>query len=109
MAYNPVLAQKLQAILQGEVSLTRKEMFGGVGFLISGNMACGVIGDDLIVRVGPDNYDEALDQPHAHPFDFTGRPMKGWVTISPEGTATEKELMQWVGRGTAFARSLPPK
>ena len=84
-------------------------MFGGVGFLLGGNMACGVLNDDLIVRVGPDVYEESLATPHARVFDITGRVMKGWVMVAPPGYAEDTDLANWVERGITFARSLPPK
>jgi len=72
-------------------------------------MACGVHKNDLIVRVGPEKYEEALSRPHARPFDMTGRPMAGWVMVAPEGCETESDLKAWVKQGLAFARSLPAK
>ena len=72
-------------------------------------MCCGVAQDDLLVRVGADGYEEALDQPHARPMDFTGRPMRSMVFVGPEGYGSEEALRQWVGRGLAFVLSLPAK
>ena len=89
--------------------LVEKRMFGGVGYLVHGNMACGVHRGTLIVRVGPDAYERALARPHANVFDITGRPMKGWVTVGPEGCSTDEALRQWVQEGIAFALSLPAK
>jgi TfoX/Sxy family transcriptional regulator of competence genes len=90
-------------------SLTWKKMFGGVGFLINGNLACGVHKNELIVRVGPDKSDQALSRPHTHVFDMTGRPMAGWVMVAPQGCSTESQLKAWVDQGVAFAGSLPAK
>ena len=84
-------------------------MFGGIAFMLNGNMCCGVINDDLMVRVGPDGFEDALARPHARPMDFTGRPMKGFVFVGPEGTRTESTVEQWILRGVAFAGSLPAK
>ena len=84
-------------------------MFGGICFLLYGNMACGVLGDNLIVRVGPANYEKALEKPHTGIFDFTGRPMKGWVVVNREGLESDHELHIWVREGEGFALSLPPK
>jgi hypothetical protein len=109
MAYDEGLAHRVRAIMSDEPGLVEKKMFGGVGFMLDGNMACGVNKDDLIVRVGPDRYEQAVVQPHARPFDFTGRPMKGWVMIGPEGAAADEDLQNWVAQGITFARSLPPK
>ena len=109
MAYNPETAARVLELLAGIEALDEKKMFGGVAYLIHGNMVCGVIGDQLMVRVGPAEYERALSQPHAAVFDFTGRPMKGWVSVSPEGTREPEELRSWVNRGLSYARSLPPK
>jgi TfoX/Sxy family transcriptional regulator of competence genes len=109
MAYDQSLAQRIRAELNKLPDLQEKKMFGGVGFLVQGNMACGVHGEELIVRVGPQRYDEALSQPHTRPFDMTGRPMSGWVMVTPEGYETESDLRSWVRQGVEFARSLPAK
>ncbi len=89
--------------------IVEKKMFGGVGFLLQGNMACGILNDDLIVRVGPEQYEEALAEAHARPFDITGRPMTGWVMVAPAGYAEDEDLDRWVQQGLAFAGSLPAK
>ena len=109
MAYDEVLEQRMLAVLGGRPGMVSKKMFGGVGVLLNGNMACGVNGDRLIVRVGPDRYEDALSDPHAGPFDLTGRPMKGWVYVSPEAVAEDVMLAAWIERGVSFALSLPPK
>lgn len=84
-------------------------MFGGICFLLYGNMACGIIKDDLIVRVGPVAYDHALRQPAVRPFDLTGRAMSGWVMVGPEGCESDEELSGWVEQGASFASTLPTK
>jgi hypothetical protein len=84
-------------------------MFGGVAFLLDGKMFCGVIRDQLVVRVGPERNDEALRQPHARPMDFTGRPMKGYVYVTPAGHRAGAALRNWVQWGADFASTLPPK
>lgn len=84
-------------------------MFGGIGFMLRGNMACGINKGNLIVRVGPDQYEDVLQLPHAKVFDITGRAMKGWVTIGPKGYKHEADLRAWVQMGVKFALSLPPK
>jgi hypothetical protein len=109
MAYDEMLALRVRQAIEEQPDLVEKKMFGGVGFMLRGNMACGVNGDELIVRVGPDNYETALAQPHANVFDMTGRPMTGWVRVSPEGIATDESLSAWVGKGVDFALTLPPK
>ena len=109
MAYDQDLANRVREQLADEDAVTEKEMFGGIAFLLSGNMAVGVSRDELMVRVGKEHGDEALAQPHARPFDMTGRPMKAWVLVAPPGFETDAQLAAWVARGVAFARSLPAK
>jgi TfoX/Sxy family transcriptional regulator of competence genes len=109
MAFNENLAMDIRAVLAGQDGITEKKMFGGLSFLLNGNMACGVIQDELIVRVGPDGTDEALGQLHTRAFDFTGRPMKGWVVVEAGGYTSEADLKKWVRRGVNFAASLPAK
>lgn len=109
MAYDDGLATRLRETLAGEPGLVEKQMFGGVGYLIDGNMAVGILGDDLIVRVGPDGYEAALARPHVRLFDITGRPMKGWVVVDAAGLEDDAAYEAWVRDGVAFARSLPGK
>lgn len=109
MAYDQVLAQRIREILGDIPGLQEKKMFGGVGYLIRGNMACGVHGNGLIVRVGPERSQEALDRPHTRVFDMTGRPMIGWIVVDPGGIAQETDLKQWVAQGIEFAQTLPAK
>lgn len=108
MAYNLKLAERIRSQLEG-MPVVEKKMFGGVGFLLNGNMACGVHKDDLIVRIDPEKQTALLKRPHAKPFDLTGRPMKGWLLVEAEGCKTEKQLRAWVEEGTAFALTLPSK
>jgi len=84
-------------------------MFGGVCFTINGNMVCGVAKDDLMVRVGPDKYEDALNQPHARPMDFTGQSMNGYVFVAALGVKSESSLKDWVGTGVAHVQTLPPQ
>ena len=109
MAYDEDLAQRVRERLAGEEDITERAMFGGLAFLLRGNMAVGITGEDLMVRVGPDASDDALARPHTRPFDMTGRPMKGWILVGPEGARTEEDLAEWVAQGVAFAGSLPAK
>lgn len=109
MAYDQGLAQRVREQLQEESGIREMTMFGGIGFLLHGNMACGVIGEDLIVRVGPDRYQESLDRPGVREFDMTGRPMTGWVAVNPDAVRIDEGLRKWVERGMDFASSLPPK
>ena len=109
MAHDEGLAQRVREALGELPGLVEKKMFGGIGFMVQGNMACGVNGDELIVRVGPEGYQEALAKPHARPFDMTGRPMKGWVWVASEGYESDAALEDWVQQGIEFALSLPPQ
>jgi TfoX/Sxy family transcriptional regulator of competence genes len=84
-------------------------MFGGIAFMVGGNMACGIVRDELMVRVGAENYETALDEPNARPMDFNGRPMKGMVYVERPGFASDVGLANWVGRGVRYAGSLPAK
>ena len=109
MAYDENLARRIRDELGSMPGLVEKKMFGGIGFLVQGNMACGVHGDDMIVRVGPARYEEALTRPHVKLFDMTGRPMSGWVMVAPAGIVKDEDLRAWVEQGVEFALSLPPK
>lgn len=109
MAYDQEVAERIRRRIEEMQPYTEKRMFGGIAFFVNGNMACGVIGDSVMVRVGPERYEEAMAQPHAGPFDLTGRPMKGWVSIAPEGYASDEGLAGWVSQGVAFAATLPAK
>jgi TfoX/Sxy family transcriptional regulator of competence genes len=108
MAYNLKLAERIKSELNG-MPFVEKKMFGGTGFLLNGNMACGVNKDNLIVRVDPEKHSALLKKPHAKPFDLTGKPMKGWLVVEPDGVKTAKQLSAWVKEGIAFALTLPPK
>ena len=109
MAYDEGLATRVREVLGDRPGLAEKQMFGGLAFLLHGNMACGVRGDDLIVRMAVEEADAALEEPGARPFDMTGRPMKGWLLVAADGHAEDDDLRRWVGRGVAYAGSLPPK
>lgn len=109
MAFDEGLATRVREALGGRPDLTEKKMFGGLAFLLNGNMACGVQGESLIVRLPAEETDAALAEPGARVFDMTGRPMKGWLLVEPEGHASDEELRTWVGRGVAYAETLPPK
>jgi len=111
MAYNELLAQRVRTILieNQAPALDEKRMFGGVGFMVQGNMACGVHGDELIVRIGPQGYAEALGSPHVRPFDLSGRPMTGWVMVASTAWEDDASLRNWVQRGVGFAVKLPEK
>lgn len=109
MPYNQDLAQRVSTILTNRTDIIEKKMFGGIGYMLHGNMACGIHKQDLVVRVGPRHYYETLSIPFAKPFDITGRPMKGWLMIEPEGCQDNKTLEHLINLGVTFALSLPPK
>lgn len=109
MAYDEALAARVRDLLVPRSDLTEREMFGGIAFMLAGNMAAGVIGHDLLVRLGKDDAERALTEPHVRPMDFTGRPMKTTVYVDPDGTADDADLAGWVDAGADFAVSLPPK
>ncbi len=109
MAYDEGLATRVRELLGDRLGLTEKRMFGGLAFLLEGNMACGIRGDDLIVRVAAEDSDAALAEPDTRPFDMTGRPMKGWLLVGPNGYAEDDDLRRWVDQGVAYAGTLPPK
>jgi hypothetical protein len=112
MAYDERLAERVRRALEAHSAEVREQrMFGGICFMVRGNMAVGVHGEDLIVRLEPAALDAALTRPHTRPFDLFDmrRPPKGWVLVAPDGTKTARSLGAWVARGTEFARSLPPK
>ena len=95
--------------MKAERGVVEKSMFGGIGFLVNGNMACGVNKQDLIVRLSEHDFEEALKRPHVRVFNMTGRPMKGWIMVSSGGYASETALKGWIDRAVAHARSLPPR
>jgi TfoX/Sxy family transcriptional regulator of competence genes len=110
MAYDEDLANLIRELIAGEADLTEKRMFGGLAFLIGGNMAVAASGQGgLMVRVDPDETDALAAEPHAGPFEMRGRAMQGWLRVDAEGVRTRRELEPWVERGVAYARSLPPK
>ncbi len=109
MPYDEALASRVRKLLGGKRTLTEKEQFGGIGFLVRGNMACGVLKQSLLVRVGPDRHAEAMGMKGAGPFALTGRPSKGWVLVGPSGLKSEASLAKWVEMGVEFAGSLPAK
>ena len=110
MAYDEELAERIRGLVGDEEGLTEKKMFGGLAFLINGNMSVSASGQGgLLLRVDPDQTDALVGEPHAQPFVMRGRAMDGWMRVDPDGLASERDLGQWVARGVAYARSLPPK
>lgn len=108
MAYDLELAKRIATEMKG-LPAVEKKMFGGVGFLLNGHMAVGVIKDDLIVRVPPEKYTDLLKRPHVKPFDFSGKPMKGWLVVKAPGHKSAAQLSKWIKEGVEFALTLPPK
>jgi TfoX/Sxy family transcriptional regulator of competence genes len=110
VAFDEGLADRIRSLLEARPDLGEQRMFGGIAFLVGGNMCCGVNGDDLVVRLDPDRADELLEsESGTRPFDMTGRPMRGWLMVAPEATAEDADLEPWVRRAEEFASSLPPK
>jgi TfoX/Sxy family transcriptional regulator of competence genes len=110
MAYDEDLARRIRELVGEERGLTEQRMFGGLAFLINGNMSVSASGQGgLLLRVDPDETDALLGKPHAHPFEMRGRTMQGWLRVDAEGLRTKRQLEQWVARGVAYARSLPSK
>lgn len=109
MAYDEQLATRVREVLPDPSLVTERKMFGGLAFIVRGNMSCGIIGDRLMIRVDRDSYEAVLARPHVRAVDFTGKPMRGFVYVDPAGIATAGDLLEWVHRGVAFATSLPSK
>lgn len=110
MAYDEDVAHRVRAALAAaDVDPVEREMFGGLAFMVRGHMTVGIIGDRLMVRVGREGHDDALDRPHTREMDFTGRPMTGLVYVEPEGLADDEDLAAWVRRGLDHTGSLEPK
>jgi hypothetical protein len=107
--FDEALAERVRAALGPRADVVEKKMFGGLCFRVGGHMTVGIEKTNLMVRTGPDAYEDALGQPHARPMDFTGRPLRGFVYVEPAGLRTDKQLSAWISRGLAFAESLPPK
>src|SRR5438874_7319667 len=109
MTFDDALAQRIRQLLARRKGIEEKKMFGGIGFLLNGNMLVGVWKNSLIVRLGPEKGDEALMEPHVKEFDITGRPMKGWVLVEPEGVTSDDQLKGWIQRALKFVGKLPVK
>ena len=109
MAYSESLAERIRSLLRRRRNISEKKMFGGIGFLLNGNMLVGVWKQSLIARLGPEQGKAALRAPHVGPFDITGRPMKGWVLIEPDGVESDRQLSAWVDKAIDFVETLPGK
>jgi TfoX/Sxy family transcriptional regulator of competence genes len=109
MAYSESLARRIRQVLAQRRGVTEKKMFGGVGFLLNGNMCVGIWKTSLIVRLGPEHAAAALEEPNVVEFDITGRPMKGWIMVQPDGLETDEQLTGWIQRAVDFVGTLPRK
>ena len=109
MAYDELLASRAREILSPVAGFSEKKMFGGLCFLIHGNMCCGVLKDELVLRLKPERAQKVLSGPHTRPMDFTGRPLKGFAFIEAGGLRTDRQLREWVSMARTFAQSLPRK
>lgn len=109
MAFDEALADRIRDVFAPREAVTERRMFGGIAFMVGGNMAVGVVGDDLMVRLEPAEAERALSEQHTRPMDFTGRPAKNMVYVDPEGTASDTDLAGWVDAGADYAATLPPK
>jgi TfoX/Sxy family transcriptional regulator of competence genes len=109
MAYDETLAARIRQSLARHKNVENKKMFGGIGFLLNGNILVGVWKDSLVARVGSDEYEHAVLEPHVKQFDITGKPMKGWVLVEPQGVVDDQQLNEWIQRALRFVRKLPAK
>ena len=109
MAFSEALAQRVRDVLYPLTAAEEKKMFGGIAFMVSGNMTVGAIRDDLIVRVGLENYEASLHKPGVDLFKPTGRPMAGWITVAPDGHKTDEDMKYWIDLALEFVKTLPAK
>ena len=109
MSFDEKLAARVRRLLKHRAGYAEREMFGGLCFMLNGNMCGGALNDDLIVRVMPEEYAASLRRPHTRKFDFTGKPLRGFVVVRPNGYRTDQSLKRWVARGARCALSLPVK
>ena len=109
MAYDEGLAERIRDLVLDQDNITEKKMFGGLAFLQEGHMFVGINGEQLMARVGPENYKKALVKPHVNEMDFTGKSFKGYVYVRPEGIESDEDLQYWTTLASSFTKSLPPK
>jgi TfoX/Sxy family transcriptional regulator of competence genes len=109
MAFDDQLAQRVRDVLAEVPDVRERRMFGGLAFLVGGHMTCGIVGSELMLRLGDAGADAALDRPHVRPMDFTGRPMRTMVYVEAEGLVADRALKQWVGHAVEYVGALPPK
>jgi TfoX/Sxy family transcriptional regulator of competence genes len=107
VVYDEALASRVRAALGAQPGIEEKKMFGGLSFMVGGQMCCGVLKNDLVVRVGEEQFDDALAQPYARPFDFTGRPSTGIVYVAADGLTGDRALDAWVQRGVRYVTAHP--
>ena len=109
MAYDEALASRIRKALAKQQGVTERAMFGGICFMVRGNMCCGTLKQDLVVRLGPERYEQALAKRHVRPMNFTGRPLRGFVFVAPDGVKTQRALASWVGQGLKYIQTLPAR
>src|SRR5262245_57292098 len=109
MSFDESVANRVRTALASQKGMTERRMFGGLAFLLNGNMCCGVLKDELVLRLGPDRAEAALKQPHVREMDFSGKPMKSMVYVEPGGFATQAKLSKWLRRAVEFTSALPSK
>ena len=109
MPYDETIAARVRKAYGAQRRVVEKKMFGGIAFMVAGHMSCGVVGDTLMVRVGPELYQRALKRPHTREMTFTGKPMRGFVYVVPPGFDSEEDLCSWVNLSLRFVEGLPPK
>jgi len=109
VAYSEKLVERVRQTLEQAEGVSERKMFGGVAFMINGNMCCGVSEEELMLRLGPERAQKFLQEPHTREMDFTGRVIKSMLYVKPAGIRTKASLMKWVGRAIDFASELPPK
>ena len=109
MPYNEGLAERIHEQFQDRHDVEAKKMFGGLCFMVSNHMCCGIVKETLMLRVGPDNYEQCLAKKYASEMDFTGKVLKGMVYVSPKGVESDSDLSDWLDIAIGFVESLPPK
>jgi hypothetical protein len=109
VAYSEELAERIREVISDRPGVVERKMFGGIAWMVNGNMACGIIGEDLMVRLERDDAQVALTEAHVGPMEFTGRPMRGFIMVETAGIEEAAELGRWIDAGADFAESLPPK
>ncbi len=109
MAFSEELAERMREVIGGRDGVSERKMFGGIAWMVNGNMAVGTLGEDMMVRLDPEDAEEALHEPHVGPMDFTGRRMRGFITVQAAGIAEAADFARWIDAGAAHAASLPPK